>query len=225
MRSQVYKRGLIELRKHVDSGNGAEALFQFAVPLIDAQGSGVPFAQIEAGDISDWADPIVSVIPGSLAPDQFSLLAQFWQPFYATVQAVSAASGVDFLIDAGRLGLQGYPRPFVDASDLTVLCARSSLREAGGARGWAAKLVAGETGEHETGLVLIGDGKPYPAKNMAAALGMELFGRIVWDPKRAAVFSDGEQIPLRKIARTVFGGSIRQLVGMLQEKLERQKEL
>jgi hypothetical protein len=221
LRAQVPKPGLLELKRHVDAGNGTQALLQVAIPLVDAEGNGVSRADLADSDRS-WPDPLVAFIPGSTNPEQTRLLVNLWEPLFAAVHAVSKASGVDFLVDAGRLGMVGSPKPFVEASDVTVLCTRSSLREAAGAKGQAHRLLGGVTGEHKVAALLIGDGKPYPVKELVAALSLPdnpivSAGRIAWDARRASVFSDGEPIALSKVRRSPFGGSVQATAQTLQQ--------
>ena len=72
-------------------------------------------------------------------------------------------------MDAGRLGLTGFPEPLVYAADLCLLTMRSDLVSLSGARSWAQTLRAGSSGSAappSLGLLMVGEGDPYTAREV-----------------------------------------------------------
>jgi hypothetical protein len=216
LRGQLVKPGLVELAKAGQAGLLSEGLARLAVPLVDAAGVGIPREILTSDPGQVWATPRLSLVPGSLTFEQAPILTKLWEPLMVGMRSVSASTGVDFLVDAGRLGLQGWPKAIVEAADVTVLCLRSSLREASGAAAWAKKLAAGEFAEHQLRLLLIGDGHPYPVRDIAKEFKVEALGQIPWDPKRARVFSDGAGHG-RGFARSGYVAALRAVAQALQK--------
>lgn len=114
---------------------------------------------------------------------------------------VGARRRFDVLADCGRLGAAGSPRELLRRADLVVLVARSSLVSVRAAAAWAgvpradrgagAPVGLRSVGARDAGLLLIGEGRPYGGREIAAYLGLPLLGVLAWDPRTARVFSDG----------------------------------
>jgi hypothetical protein len=111
--------------------------------------------------------------------------------------------GQDVIVDAGRLGVEGWPRPLVAFSDVTLLLTHSTLPALAAARSWARALAGDVLPGHVVKVVLVGEGRPYRAGEVARTLGLPVAPSIEWDPKRAAVFSLGAESP-----PTRFGGEL-----------------
>ncbi|MCC6496240.1 MAG: hypothetical protein IT193_08270, partial [Propionibacteriaceae bacterium] len=103
------------------------------------------------------------------------------------------------IIDAGRLGLEGWPRPLVTGADLTLLVLRSNLPALAGARSWAASLAADAIPGHAVQAVLVGEGRPYRAAEVSRAIRLPVLSAVGWDPRRAEVFSDGAAKPVPRL--------------------------
>ena len=100
------------------------------------------------------------------------------------------ATGQDVLVDAGRLGLVGSPAPLLYGADLTLLLTRSTLPAVIAATSWAETLRAQtEAPATRVGVVVIGEGHPYSAREVSDALGLPLVGTLPWDRRSAAVLS------------------------------------
>ena len=69
------------------------------------------------------------------------------------------------------------------------------------AKSWADALTGEETPGHAVQALLVGEHRPYRAADVARTLGLPVLGVVPWDPRRAAVFADGEDKPLPR-----FGG-------------------
>ena len=80
-------------------------------------------------------------LPGIRAHEQAPSLLPLWEPLTEQLRALDR-NGQDVIVDAGRLGLAGWPQPLIAASDLTLLVTRSSLPALAGATSWAKTLRA-----------------------------------------------------------------------------------
>lgn len=163
------------------------------VDLVPAQRAGLLAATV-ARIAFPIPDTSASVLVGAHSHEQALGLAQLWDPMAEVLRDI-ASDGVDVIVDAGRLGLEGSATPLVERSDLTVLVARSNLPGLVGARSWAEALTEGVVPGHQVQLLLIGAGRPYGAGEVSRALGLPVLAGVEWDPERAAVFSDGAPAP------------------------------
>jgi len=85
----------------------------------------------------------------------------------------------DVLVDCGRVDFRSPQMAVLDGADRIVLAARPRLADLHALATW------GETRSWETvALVTIGDG-PYPGSEISDALGIEVLGRLPWDPDAA----------------------------------------
>lgn len=145
-----------------------------------------------------------SVLVGTRSHEQASGLAQLWAPLLEALRGLEP-TGVDVLVDGGRLGLHGWPRPLVVGSDVTLLLLECDLPALAAARSWSEALSREDTPAHATRLLLVGEGRPYSAREVSRTLGVPVLGSIAWDPERAAVYSHGRTPPTpawwRRIAR------------------------
>lgn len=169
--------GLVELLIAEQHGVLADALPRMSVPIPDTD---------------------VSVLFGIRSHDQAAGLVRFWDPLLAVLRSLP---GQDVIVDAGRLGLEAWPRPLVSYSDTTVLVTGSTLPAVAAAKSWATTLAADVVPGHEVKLALVGAGRPYAAREVSKALDLPVAASIAWDPRRAAVLSDGEPFPAAR-----FGG-------------------
>lgn len=115
-------------------------------------------------------------------------------------------TGTDVLVDAGRLPAAGPFSPLVLGSDVLLLVTGSNVPGTATARA----LVTDLTEQRPTGvgLIVVGPSRPYRAKEVAGVLGLPLVGQVEWDPRAAAVWSQGEQ-PTRQTQRSAFQRSVR----------------
>lgn len=138
----------------------------------------------------------VSYVAGTRTHQQAGALRDHWAPL-AGVLAGLEQTGQDVLVDAGRLGLVGSPEPLLAAADITVLVVRSDLPAISAARSWAETVTQPGVGWRRGGLVLVGEGKPYTAGEVARVLGLPVMAELVDDPTGAAVFHRGSSRPKR----------------------------
>lgn len=138
----------------------------------------------------------VRVLPAVRAHVQAGAVATVWPSLVEALRDLAVRDGADVLVDAGRLGLAGWPESFVTGSDASLLVTGSGLPELAAARSWASWL--GEVdGPSAVGVVLAGPGRPYGAKEVAATLGLPVVGSLPRDEASARVWSHGATQPRR----------------------------
>lgn len=133
------------------------------------------------------------LLAGTRSHDQVVGLDGLWTPLLQVLRGLGGKTGQDVIVDAGRLGADGCPMPLVVGADTTVLVVGSSLPAVAGARSWAASLRERTSGHF--GLLVVGEDRPYSAREVARALSVPLLGTIESAPKHAAVYSDGAAHP------------------------------
>jgi hypothetical protein len=151
----------------------------------------------------------VSFVPGTRSHTQASALRDVWQPLSAELAELETA-GQDVLIDVGRLGLQGSPGPLLVNADLTLLVTRTHLPALSALRSWADSLQRGALDWHQTGVLVVGEGQPYPSREVGHVLDLPVVATVADDPVAAAVFHRGAPPPKRfetgPLARSLHAG-------------------
>lgn len=133
------------------------------------------------------------LLPGPWSVSHAALIVQL----LAALTQVASNPEVDVLVDAGRLDPTSIAQ--TDA-DVVLLVTRSSLRAVAAARPLARVLAQRGDGRDDgrrVAAVVVGERQPYPADEVAAALGIRLAGSLAWDPGNAAVLSDGAAMSRR----------------------------
>lgn len=141
----------------------------------------------------------VHLLPGPLRHTQARALENVWEPLAGALKALEA-NGQDVIVDAGRLGLEGYATRLLTGADLALLLTRSTLPGVVGARSWSATLREMFTragAESSLALGVVGPGMPYSAANVAKVLDLPVTTSLAWDPPAAEVFSRGATPPRR----------------------------
>lgn len=129
------------------------------------------------------------LLPGSRSHAQAGSMTTLWPVLLDALRDLEA-TGQDVLVDAGRLGLVGSPTPLLYGADLTLLLTRSTLPAVIAATSWAETLRdQTEATATRVGVVVIGEGHPYSAREVSDALGLPLVGTLPWDRRSAAVLS------------------------------------
>jgi len=176
--STSHPTGLIDLAWADRHGSLAEALPGLTMPIPDSQ---------------------AALLPGVRAHGQSRSLTGVWESLTAALKGLES-TGQDVLVDAGRLGLTGSPEPLIFGADLTLLVVRTDLVALSAARSWAETLRSRFDqggGAGRLGLLLVGDGRPYRAREVSKALQLPVTAGLPWDPDGAAVFSRGATPPRR----------------------------
>lgn len=176
-----------------------------------------------------------SVLFGLRSHEQAAGASVLWPPLLEVLRGLDPA-GTDVIVDAGRLGMPGWPLPLVAEADVVLLVTRGDLPGLAGARSWAAALAADDEPGHAVRVLLIGEHRPYGGREVARTLGLRVVASIEWAPDLAATYSHGRPaaaVPWwRRIGRgpnapqEAFEGSgyirsVRAVVGALDQLGER----
>lgn len=140
-----------------------------------------------------------SLLPGTRSHTQAPSLVPLWEPLSAALKTLER-TGQDVIVDAGRLGLAGFPEPLLYAADLCLLTVRSDLVSLSGARSWAQTLRVGFErvgGSASLGVLMVGEGDPYSAREVRKVLQIPVIASLAWDSAAAQVFGRGAKA-LRK---------------------------
>lgn len=146
-----------------------------------------------------------SVLFGARSHEQAGGVAALWQPVLEVLRDLDPA-GPDVIVDGGRLGWDGWPRALVEGADVTLLTVGSDLPSLAAARSWAAALAAEDAPVRTTRLLLVGEGRPYTAREVSRTLGLAVLGSIEWSPALAQVYSHGERPPVPRWWRRIGHG-------------------
>ncbi|GAB4086353.1 hypothetical protein GCM10028784_29830 [Myceligenerans cantabricum] len=176
------------------------------------------------GPALDAAVSEARFVAGLRSHAQAAALRDLWQPL-ADALAGLEETGQDVIVDAGRLGHPG-PRRLLSAADLTLLVTTGRLPALAHARGWVDTVTAADGGSlgeaapwpHQ-GVLLIGAGDPYPAREVSKVLGLPVVAGIARDPDGAAVYSDGARPP-RRFANGSYVRSLRAAAAGLIDRVE-----
>jgi hypothetical protein len=176
-------------------------------------------------DLSDALREVVRPFPDSAAqfvagirnPAQAGALRELWEPLVGVLAELDE-SGVDVIVDAGRLGLIGSPEPLLAAADLTLLVTRTNLPALAAARHWAERAATPTTGWASPSVLLIGEGQPYGAAEVAKVLRLPVIGSLKDDPQAAATYHRGAP-PAKKFATSPYVRSLTALCGAIQARV------
>lgn len=124
-------------------------------------------------------------LPGFSNPGMVDLFGPVWPDF-----VVALAEGeADVIVDVGRVGNRGLPPALAAEADLVLVVTRTSLVDLVGLRLYLPLLTA--VAPERTGLLLVGPGRPYTAKEISGQFGVEVVDAIPWAPLEAQVLSHG----------------------------------
>lgn len=135
----------------------------------------------------------VSFLPGPRSHAQAASLVELW-PALAVELRQLQRTGLDVLVDAGRLGMRHSPAGLVAAADVGVLVVRSDLPGLAAGRQWCAEWLAAARDGSGAGSVfglVVGAGRPYSAQDVRRTLQLPTVECVAWDPDAAAVLSTG----------------------------------
>jgi len=165
-------------------------------------------------------------LPGFARPSSAGLFATAW-PELTEAFVTLDDHGFDVIVDAGRLSHSGLPTALVDRADLTALVLRSDLRSIVSARVHLLALREHprlQASARSLGLILVGGGQPYSAREIGKSLGVPVIAEIADDPDTARHLSDGaprgRRFDTSKLAR-----SLHTTAAQLGARFERSAEL
>ncbi len=164
----------------------------------------------------------VALLPGPRSHAQAASLVELWGPLALEFRGLEA-TGQDIIVDVGRLGMASSPAALIAASDLALLVTRSDLPALSAARQWAAEWAqasADGVGPTSAGVVLVGERRPYSAREVSKVLAGSVLGVVAWDSMSAQVLSLGDKPGGRSWARRDrMMGSLRALASVLETRV------
>jgi hypothetical protein len=185
-----HSRGLLPLALAQRHEALEQALWPQTVPLTgDPQA-----ASVAAGAGDRW------LLPGLSDAAQAPSTAALWGPLGSLLASLERA-GTDVIVDAGRLGTAHAPTVLLRQADLVLLVMGTNLTAVAAAKARLNLLredlsVTGTAGRLDghlssLGLLLVGEGRPYSAKEISAACGVPVIASLAWDPASAEVLAAG----------------------------------
>jgi hypothetical protein len=191
-----HSRGLLNLAVAHRHGELEQTLWSQLVPLTATATS---TADASAGTVrGSTATPDERwLLPGLSDAAQAPSTAALWGPLSGLLASLERA-GTDVIVDAGRLGATHAPTPLLRQADLVLLVTGTSLPAIAAARARLAVLreelavtATGGADSSALGLLLVGAGRPYTAREITGALGVPTVAALAWDPASAEVLSAG----------------------------------
>ncbi len=148
-------------------------------------------------------------------------MVPLWEPLTEQLRALED-QGQDVIVDAGRLGLAGWPREMVFGAELALLVTRSSLPALAATRSYSDMLredFATRGGSDRVGLLVVDerhrwptrmDGvaqvRPYAPRQIENALRLPVVATLPWVPDVAEVYSHGARLPRRFVGSALVTG-------------------
>lgn len=156
--------------------------------------------------LSDSQDPTRTFLPGFPGPAVVRLFDPVW-PDLADAFASLDDQETDVVVDAGHVERDGLPMPLLTSADLICFFTRTTLPSLAASRLYLPVLqqqLENLPVDKPLGLVLIGPGRPYGAREITAQFTLPCWAELDWDPPLAAVLSDGAPEPRRIIRRSLM---------------------
>ena len=182
-----HSRGLLPLALAQRHGGLEHALWAQTVPLTPDDGS--------TGETTGGR----RLLPGLADAAQAPSAATLWGPLGSLLASLERA-GTDVIVDAGRLSAAHAPTALLRQADVVLLVMGTSLPAVAAARARLGVLreelsVTGLPGHDgrlsNLGLLLVGEGRPYTAKEISAACAVPVVASLAWDPASAEVLAAG----------------------------------
>ncbi len=157
------------------------------------------------GSLAEALPDLLVALPGGGArllaglsrPEQAATMARSWPILAPALAEASAALGVDLILDAGRLAHVGAPLPALGTADRVLVVTRTHLPALHVLRAWLPVVRAALVDTSRLGLLLVGEGQPYRAADIARTLGVPVAGVLPDDPAAAASYHRGDAPPRR----------------------------
>jgi len=165
-------------------------------------------------------------LPGFSRPSSAALFAGVW-PELTNAFATLDDHGFDVIVDAGRISHSGLPSALIERAELTALVLRSDLRSIVSARVHLLALREHprlQASQRNLGLILVGAGQPYSAREIGKSLGTPVIAEIADDPATARHLSDGAP-RARKFDSSKLTRSLHTAAAQLSGRFERSAEL
>ncbi|MCB0910141.1 MAG: hypothetical protein KDB60_00815 [Propionibacteriaceae bacterium] len=158
-------------------------------------------------------------VPGFSNPGMVSLFAPAWTDFAHALEA----AGRTVLVDVGRVTPDGLPPALVTVCSGVVVVTGSRLVDLAALRLYL-PLVVAAAGEERVGLAVVGPGRPYGSGEIGHRFGVDVWGKLAWQPAEAAVFASGEPEP-RRLMTSAYVADVRALGGVLAGRVAGRRQL
>lgn len=133
------------------------------------------------------------VLPGPRSHRQAASVIDLWP---ALADHLVSQESTDVVVDLGRLGMTSYADTFLWVADAIALVMRCDLPAISAARQWADWLRQLRQTRPEMGpigLILIGSGRSYSAREIGRGLDLPVWATLGWLPAAATRYSLGAQ--------------------------------
>jgi len=154
------------------------------------------------------ASPGRRFVPGFANLGSIDVFSMVW----GSLAEAFADAGRDVLVDAGRIGARGLPDDLLRAAERVGVVVRSSLVSLAALRLYLGLLTEALPADR-VGLVVVGPGRPYPAREIAGQFGVPVLAEVAWDAAGASELVEGQPLGARwrrtRLARSYAGASER----------------
>ncbi|MBB2921329.1 hypothetical protein [Cellulomonas cellasea] len=154
------------------------------------------------------------VLLGFTATAQARTVAPVWEALADAARALNAA-GVDVVVDAGRLGHRYEPTVLLQAADAVAVVLASSLRAVTTTAAALRDLGASRRPGSRTTAAVVGERRPYSAREISAELEVEPLPAVAVDPWAAGALAEAGSTGWR-FERSVLLRSVRDLAQHLR---------
>lgn len=169
----------------------------------------------------------VRLVPGLVNSQQAASMDKLWSPLSIVLTGLERA-GTDVIVDAGRLGMVHAPMPLIRSADAVLLVTRTNLPAVSAARARIGllrdDLLQQGQGDDTLAMLLVGEGHPYKAREINAALRVPVLSSIAWDPTAADSLSIGAPYG-RKFSGAPLLRSAKVAVAATQELIHRHRDI
>jgi hypothetical protein len=207
------------LQAHRERHDMLDAIVAQSIPLPEppspgaAPSPGAPGAPDEGGPI------VRRFVPGFANLGSIDVFGGIWRDFGLALQRGT----FDTIVDAGRVGHRGLPTDLAETSDRIGVVCRSSLVSLAALRLYLAPLLE-QLPPDRVGLVLVGQGRPYRAKEVEEQFGVGVLAEIAWEPSGAADLAEGQTLPKRwrrQALATSYAAASRRIIALTEAERQR----
>ena len=152
------------------------------------------------------------VLPGISDPIQARALPSVWSAFGDLAVDLHLA-GIDTVIDAGRLGHRDEPSELLADADVVAIVLDPTVTSCVAVAAALRPLTTARLPRSAPIPVVVGEGRPYSAREVERALGVDV-ALVAFDPRSAAALGTGESLSGR-LDRSALVRSVRSLAESL----------
>jgi len=175
----------------------------------------------------EQAGPSRRFVPGFARPGSAALFETVWHPLADALKQLGGM-GIDAIVDAGRVGCDGLPRPLHALADRLIVLTRSALPDLAAvalAMPGLRERHARSAGFGQVGLAVVGPDRPYSAREIAAQFDAPVWAGLPWAPKDAAALAQPAPARLDRLLERPLLRAARAFASGLSSELCAQSEL